>query len=315
MWSKARFPDVPEHNGKIFNLLTRAIRRLLLMLFEYPAIEEMFKVKKLLKNETAYDLLISFAVPFPVHWGVAWARTKNHSIAPTWIADCGDPYMGNTHDSFRKLFYFKYLEKWFCRKADYITIPKIEMKQNFYPAFHDKMREIPQGFNMNEGIKKDIYKKNPIPTFAYAGTFIKGTRDPSKLLEYLSGLTIDFKFIVYTKNIEFLTPYPDILGTKVIVKDYIPREELIHEMSKMDFLINISYDPASQAPSKLIDYAISGRPILSLESNQIVPEILNDFLTGSYTKRFELIDLEKYDIREVGKQFLELEYLNQAIIR
>ncbi|MCK5338692.1 MAG: hypothetical protein KAJ50_07770, partial [Bacteroidales bacterium] len=94
------------------------------MFFEYPAIEEMFKVKKILKNENGYDLLISFAVPFPVHWGTAWARTKNHEIAKVWVADCGDPYMGNTNDSFRKLFYFKYPEKWFCKKTDFITIPK-----------------------------------------------------------------------------------------------------------------------------------------------------------------------------------------------
>ena len=310
MWGKARFPAVPEFKGKTGRLITRAVRRLILMLFEYPAIEEMFKVKKILKNENGYDLLISFAVPFPVHWGTAWARTKNHEIARVWVADCGDPYMGNTNDSFRKFFYFKYPEKCFCKKADFITIPKIEMKENYYREFYSKIREIPQGFNFDKGVSKDIYEKNPVPTFAFAGSFIKEVRDPSGLMEYLSDLKLDFKFIIYTKNKEFLTRYSDVLGAKLIVHDYIPREDLIHELSKMDFLINIAFDLATQAPSKLIDYAIAGRPILSIGSNHLDPVIFSEFINGIYNNQFKLNELEKYDIKNVSKQFLDLHLLN-----
>jgi len=123
MWGKARFSDIPKFKGKITGLISRAIRRLLLMLFEYPYIEEMFKVKRALKSESNYDLLISFAFPYPIHWGVAWSRTNKHPIARIWVADCGDPFMGTAVDSFKKLFYFKYVEKWWSRKANYISIP------------------------------------------------------------------------------------------------------------------------------------------------------------------------------------------------
>ena len=106
-----RFKSVDLTNtGKISFLFKRIVSRALLMLFEYPDIEIMFKVKKAMKHESGYDLLVSVAVPHPVHWGVTWAKTKKHPIARTWVADCGDAYMGLIkHDSFSKLFYFKYL--------------------------------------------------------------------------------------------------------------------------------------------------------------------------------------------------------------
>ena len=55
-------------------LAQRAIRRILLMCFEYPQIEYLFRVASALRQETGYDLLISIAVPHPVHWGVAWVQ-------------------------------------------------------------------------------------------------------------------------------------------------------------------------------------------------------------------------------------------------
>jgi hypothetical protein len=75
-------------------LLTRMGVRFLQLSVEFPGIELMFKVKKALLKENGYDLLISIAVPYPIHWGVAKVWNKNQPIAKTWVADCGDPYMG-----------------------------------------------------------------------------------------------------------------------------------------------------------------------------------------------------------------------------
>lgn len=138
MWSKYRLKEVPNIGGRWTRLLARIINRVLKVLFEYPTIEDMFKLKKILKHENGYNLLISFAVPYPVHWGVAWSRTRKHKIAGKWIADCGDPYMGDILDTFRKPFYFKYIEMWFSRKADFLTIPIEGAIDGYYPEFHRK---------------------------------------------------------------------------------------------------------------------------------------------------------------------------------
>ena len=306
MWGRDRFSKVPIFKGKIGNIVNRAASRILQILFEYPAIEDMFKVRNLLKSESGYDLIISFAVPFPVHWGVASARTKTHPIAIRWIADCGDPYMGNTNDTFGKAFYFRYMEKFFCSKADVITVPKIEMKVNYYPEFHEKIREIPQGFDIDEMKIEKSYVNNDVPTFAFAGAFIKKYRDPEFLLSYLSRIKDDFRFVIYTRNTEFIQPIRHNLKNKLIVRDYVPREQLLHELSKMDFLLNIAYDPATQAPSKLIDYAIAGRPILSIPSGKFDTDLIDQFLKGDYTNRLNIGSIERYNIKNVSKLFFEV---------
>ena len=145
-----RWKLITLKGSKISVLAKRAINRFLKLFFEFPDFEYVSLVKKALKEESGYDLLISIAVPYPIHWGVAKSRNEKHPIAKTWVADCGDPYMFAEFDTFKKMFYFKYLEKGFSRKADYITIPRVEMIGNFYEEFHNKIHPIPQGFRFED---------------------------------------------------------------------------------------------------------------------------------------------------------------------
>lgn len=305
MWSPDRFPRIPQWKGRLGSLFSRGIARLLLLLFEYPGIEDMFKVKRLLKKESGYDLMISFSVPYPVHWGVAWSRSKTHPIANKWVADCGDPYMGAETDNFIKLFYFKYFEKWFSRKASIITIPKIEMIENYYKEFHHKIIAIPQGFSFKNKIK--TAPKNKVPTFAFAGSFIPKIRDPRPLLNYMTSLNEDFRFIIYSNNFSLVKKFKEKLNDKLILKEYIPREELLIELSEMDFLINIGYDPVHQVPSKLIDYAIADRPVFNISGSFSELQFI-EFLNGNYENAMILPDITSYRIENVSASFLDLIY-------
>jgi hypothetical protein len=306
MWKKSVFPTVPRFKRQPLMLISRLINRILTVLFEYPLIEETFRVKNALKQKNGYDLMISFAVPYTTHWGVAWSRTKNHRIADTWIADCGDPYMGDVMDSFRKPFYFKYIEKRFCRKADYITIPVHEAIDGYYPEFHDKIRIIPQGFDFN--LEEKSLEKNPdnsIPEFAYAGTFIKGSRDPGPLLEFLCKIDFPFRFYVYTNRQEMLIEFQEKLNDKLVISGYIPRSELMDKMSGMDFLINFDNNSSRHLPSKLIDYALTNRPVLNIKKD-FKEEHMISFLNGDYVNRMDLPDPEQYHIKNVAMLFLKL---------
>ncbi|MBN1181564.1 MAG: glycosyltransferase [Bacteroidales bacterium] len=303
MWDRARFPAVPQFKGRIPRLLSRGLTRLLLMIFEYPAIEEMFRVKRALKNENGYDLMISFAVPFPVHWGVAWSRTKKHPIAGVWISDCGDPYMGNRTDSFKKLFYFKYIEKWWCRKTDCISIPVESARSAYYEEFQPKIIVIPQGLKFNNIDIKDIYVKNAVPTFAYTGMFIPGIRDPREFLDHLATLDQDFRFFIYTKDKNLLEPYRESLKGKMIVHDYIPRDELLNKLARMDFLVNFDNNSSVQIPSKLIDYKLTGRPVINV-TKRFDKKTFLAFMNGDYTHAYQIGELDQYDIRNVATQFI-----------
>jgi hypothetical protein len=292
-------------NSKVGFLLTRAIYRMLSLSVEFPEIEISFLVKKALKNEKEYDLLISIAVPYPVHWGVAAARKRDHQISKVWVADCGDPYMGCETDSFRKLFYFKYIEKWFMRKADFISIPVETARAGYYSEFQNKIRIIPQGFKIEPIVGAGQPVDNKVPTFAYAGGFIPNIRDPRPFLDYLVKSDKEFKFIVFTQQDKLIAPYKSLLNGKLEVRSYIPRKELLEFMTKMDFLVNFDNNTGVQMPSKLIDYALVGRPILNI-ANELDIQLINEFLSCDYRRKMVISNIENYNITSVAHQFLNL---------
>ena len=106
-----RWKAVKLKGKGIARLIRRAIVRFTNLLFEYPNIEYFGMVKRTLKKESAYDLLISIAVPHPIHWGVAAVNPKRKKICGTWVADCGDPFVGQENDTFKVPFYFGFIEK------------------------------------------------------------------------------------------------------------------------------------------------------------------------------------------------------------
>jgi hypothetical protein len=285
------------------SFFARALSRLFLLLIEYPDIQLVNKIKKVLKYESGYDLLISIAVPHPNHWGVASAIRRNKSLCKVWAADCGDPYMGCKTDTFEKLFHFKYVEKSWCKLANFIVVPETSSKSGYYHDFQHKIRVIPQGFNLTEIMIPD-YQKNEIPTFAYAGALALHFRNPIPLLNFLCTLDIEFKFIIYTES-EIPISYVEKLKGKLELKNYVQRKELLLTLSQMDFLINFENNTSVQVPSKLIDYSIINRPVLSI-SKVLDTTVFAQFLKGDYSNKFILPDIKKYDIKQVANQFLNL---------
>ncbi|TKG95417.1 hypothetical protein EYV94_08210 [Puteibacter caeruleilacunae] len=300
---KWKAPDFGQ--SKFGYLLTRLLVRVFLLLFEFPDIELYYMVKKALKNKSGYDLMISNAVPYPVHWGVARARKRNHQIAKKWVADCGDPYMGCETDTFKKLPHFKFVEKWFMRKADHVTIPVEGAKRGYYEEFHSKISIIPQGFKMEPVPGADCAPNNQVPTFVYAGGFIPGIRDPRAFLEYLTQVTNDFRFHVFTNNEGILAEFKERLGEKLIISSYVPRHELLKFMTTTDFLVNFDNNTGVQLPSKLIDYALVKRPVLNI-TKELDTVSINCFLAGDYTGAYKITDVEQYRIENVCSKFLNL---------
>jgi hypothetical protein len=290
-------------------MFKRGLRRGLNLFLEYPNLEFYFKVKRALqqkkKNKEHYDLLISIAVPYPIHWGVAAIWKKKKNIAKTWVADCGDPFMGQENDTFKHPVYFKYVEKWFCKKADFITVPVETAIPAYYPEFHHKIKIISQGFNFEE-IKLASYKQNEIPHFAYAGGLIPGRRDPKDFLDFLVNYPHQYKFYIYTKQVGLVQSYADRSQGRIEIKEYLPRKELLFELSKLDFVVNFENAGQKQIPSKIIDYVIINKPILSVNTFNFNKQPIVEFLSGNYKKGLVIDKPEQYRIENVAKEFLKL---------
>lgn len=300
-----KFLDIHIYGNIVQRLWRKFLRRTLQIFFEYPDIQLIWMVAKTLRKETGHDLLISIAVPHPVHWGVSKVWIGNGVIAKKWIADCGDPYMLARLDTFNRPFYFKFFERRFCRKCDYITIPFEGARVAYYSEFHHKIKVIPQGFRLDSVNIPPFVKQYTYPRFAYAGGFIQGHRDPRPLLDYLSVQKGYFKFYIFSSQHEMLAPYKESLNDRLELLGTIQREELLLILAAMDFLINLDNNKSEHLPSKLIDYALTKRPVLNIRKDSDF-SMVNNFLGGDYSGQMDLEDLGKYDIKTVTGQFLAL---------
>lgn len=301
-----RWPEVALFGKGFFSLIRRVLRRSLKMLLEYPNLELMFLVRKALSHVGFHDVLISLAAPYPVHWGVAAARNKKRSLASVWIADCGDPFMGQENDSFKYPIYFMPVEKWFCRKADFIVVPTQGAIHGYYKEFHSKIRVIPQGLKFEDVELAEPPESKDLPEFAYAGIFIPGRRDPRELLAFLISLKMEFRFHLYTRSEDLVKEYVDSSNGRIILHSPVPRADLLYELSKLHFVVNIDNRGHRQVPSKLVDYTVINRPILSVRTGDLDRENVLRFLKGDYSGRLVIENPDQYRIENVCRKFLEL---------
>lgn len=300
-------PVILKGNG-LLRLIRKIIQRTGALLFEYPDIQLLFQLPKVLIKGSGFDLLISIAAPHPVHWGVSRAIKKNPDLTKIWVADCGDPYMGVTLETFRKPFYFKYFEKDFCRRADFITVPTEGATDAYYPEFRKKIKIIPQGFDFSETLKENNGINNEVPTFAYAGSLAtKGVRCPFLVLEYLKTVKQDFRFHIFSGAVNgILSGYKPSFGGKLIVHEKLDRLLLLNELKKMDFLVNFDNGTSKQLPSKLIDYALTQRPILNIYPLNPDYTLFDQFLKQDYSRQYYVNNLERYNIKNVVSEFIQL---------
>lgn len=297
---------IRNSDGKLkLPIWKKGIIFLLMNLLNFPDILLAKRAKKAVLKEDNVDILITIAFPHSIHWGISFISDEKKNFN-TWISDCGDPFMGNTVA--KPYFYFKYLEKFWGKKTDFITVPVIEAKKAYYKEVQDKIIEIPQGFDFSE-VELLPYEKNKIPTFLYAGMFYPDKRDPTNFLKYLVSLKIDFKFIIYTTKTDLIKPYFKVLKDKIEFREPVDRTSLMKEMSKADFLINIKNKGTTiQVPSKLIDYSLTKRPILNISSEFSIKEkeTFDKFIQENYLEQLIIDNFEQYDSKNVAEEFLKL---------
>lgn len=260
--------------------------------------------KKIIIEEDT-DAVISLSTPYMDILAIS-KYVKMHGKKFVTIADSGDPFYYSKQ--YKKAPWFYWVEKNAYKDYDFLTIPTENAIPLYSPLIDpQKIKIIPQGFNMDN---LNLYNGDfdgPI-RMAYAGVFYWDIRNPEFLFRYLDGLNVDFELHLFMRNVdalveELLEKYPNV-KQKVSIKS-LPHDELIYELSRMHFLINIENISNTQMPSKLIDYGMAGRPIFSCNSSNFLPEKLDRFINGNYSDSYQ-VDLKKYDIVNIARQFEEL---------
>ena len=116
--------------------------------------------------------------------------------------------------------------------------------------------------------------------------------------------------ICFHSFISLFICFDNIIHSQIILKDYIPREDLLKNLAQADFLVNVNTDSKdgiiNAIPTKLIDYRISGRPVLSYEQSKLPKETIVEFMKGNYQRAFVDEDFDRYRIENVAKKFINL---------
>ncbi len=294
-----------------YTFIDKILYHLLNRLIEFPDIELMFRVFGVINIESSVDLLITIAYPHTIHWGATLAKSimPNNKFPKVWVSDCGDPYMGDAVNK-KKMFYFEYIERWWSKKTDYITVPIKGAINAYYSDYKRKVKVIPQGYNLDNILTSQHFAGNKVVTFAYSGSVYPGYRDLTRFMEYLLSVSFAFKFVIFTADGQYYMPYKAKLKDKLVLKSYVERDHLIYELSEMDFLVNIKNPNETQLPSKIIDYMLTNRPILEISTEFTEKKLFNEFMCGNYDGRFTGLDVTQYDIKNVAKKFLNLYYEN-----
>lgn len=268
---------------------------------------------KILRSKEQFSMVISVGLPFSVHLATALAfflKGRHAKDNTVFVADYGDPFAKNP--AIARMPHFVLLEKLVLRVFDYVTVPTLKA----LPAFAglkkaEKIVCIPQGYDFSQ-IKTAPYNQCAPPSFAYAGLFYDKIRNPASFFEFLADSKLDYSFIVYTdlNNVDSLScilPYCEKMGERLILKQAVPREECIYQLSRCDFLINVENLSKSQTPSKLIDYALTGRPVYSFNQNNFSSADFFRFYSRDYSDcSVRNFDLERFDIKKVCDSFLKL---------
>lgn len=264
------------------------------------------KMAGLLNISDDTDLVIALSTPFTCLLGLSWYIKRKGKFFVT-IADSGDPFYYSKQYS--KAPWFKVLERGVYERFDFLTIPT----ENAIPLYSQlidekKIKIIPQGFRMDN---LNLYKGSfdGSVRIAYAGVFYRDIRNPEFLFHYLAQSGKEYELYLFMRNRdmlidEYLEKYPSLKG-KIKVSS-LPHDELLYELSRMHFLVNIENLSNTQIPSKLIDYGMAGRPIFSCNEKTFSKEKMDRFMNGDYTGKFE-VDVQRYNIRRIAEEFLELQ--------
>ncbi|WP_340680454.1 glycosyltransferase [Paraglaciecola sp.] len=253
-----------------------------------------------------FDVVISNANPFMVHLSTSLCLKRFKGIA---IAETGDPYFYN---HYRLAPYQANIENWVLTQFTYITVP-VERAVADYGNYGmiDKVRVIPHGFFFDE-VQLKSYRPSETVKFAFAGRLYKEIRNPTQFLNSLVNNYSDYPFVfhIYTdlrnkETLELLLPFKLLLGDKIKIQDMLQRTDCIRELSSMDFLVNFENDTSNQVPSKLVDYTLSERPIISINHNFDNKELFSNYIRHDF-KAFKPLDISSFNISNVVSKFESL---------
>lgn len=237
------------------------------------------KAKQLWKNNS-YSNLITVSEPFTGH--LVGLSLKNSFPSISWLVDIGDPFCfqeyrpANNHTLYKKLNFA--IEKKIFIKANAISVTTNATSDKYaelFPESADKIHVIPPLLSIGKNCNspKNFFVKNDGKIrLLFVGTLHKEIRKPDLLLSLFNKLLnthleekLELHLVGNLNNCyEYFKPYKILFNKKIFLYGKLNRFRAFQAMKESDILVNIGNDFTYQLPSKIVEYASLGKPVLNI---------------------------------------------------
>lgn len=224
--------------------------------------------------EEGIDGLVTVSLPFSGH--LAGVPLKRRNPAMPWLVDIGDPFSFfhrvplNNHALYRGRN--ERAEGQVLRLADAVAVttePTLERYVELFPHVRGKIRVVPPLLALP---RVEPAPRDPAPLrLVFVGTLYRSFRTPDFLLQLTraldgaAGRPVELHFYGDLHDCgPCFDAYPELLGKRVLLHGPVPRGDAYAAMLSADVLVNIGNDTEYQLPSKVVDYASTGRPVVNV---------------------------------------------------
>jgi len=293
-----------------------------------PAIR---KARAILRN-VAVEAIVSVSLPITAH-RVA-AALKNEDLF--WLADVGDPFAAPGWEICNPVMYrarAKQLESGLMEAADAVVVTNGNLRSWFKSVYDvESVHVVPPLLHpaiYTGGLPASKQPGDELH-FGYFGAFYPPVREPYEMVAFFKALRAylpNFTLHVYG---ELLPRYVPLLARQdwIRLHGLQPRETAQKAMFEMDVLINVGNQNPHLLPSKSVNYLLSGRPILHLQSlekdafttfisdqapllhirdaGDIDPAAIIRWFYNSYASSQYTFDPKPYSVRAVADAYLNI---------
>jgi len=196
-----------------------------------------------------------------------------------WLVDVGDPFSFETAIPPNNRCLYEDINRTVERKvfavADCVAVTTAETQNRYaelFPESKSKIVVIPPLLSLCAMPSNTSHVGDQVIRLTFLGTLYRTIREPdallnlfSTLLETAIGSRLELHFFGNIGDCAArFEPYRDWIGRRIFVHGVIDRARIEEVLGTASVLVNIGNATSYQLPSKVVEYAFSGKPVLNI---------------------------------------------------
>lgn len=260
IWKKVRWPDYAAT-------------------WYFPAVRE----GRRLLREGGFDGLVTVSDPFTSH--LAGLSLKRDFPEVPWIVDVGDPFSVQDVTPVNNPFLYRRLnvraEGKVFALAEAVAVTNHPVRREYagrFPGSAGRIRVIPPLLSLEEAdaARERVFPEDSRVRLVFVGTLYLAVRSPEFLLKLIDGLRrtrledrLELHFFGNLNDCApCFRPFEALPGRGIFLHGVVERPKVLRAMMDAQALVHIGNATPYQLPSKVVEYASTGKPILNLVRNR-----------------------------------------------